>query len=362
MKDGWRSALTVVNLTVFISCFFCLAALSKAGFQFGSQPADQSALMVISRSVFDPTDSQITEKEFEPIQELIPTSVQSVSPLILKHLNINGYLLQLRATYLQDFQSVHSLTLLQGNWPSGANEAVIGEGTVSLTHWKVGDLIHIYGVDFTVTGVVRAPGTKFGSVWMSLENAEKIFGTHGVYQFAWVVITPGANAEEVKNRLQNDPRLSNKYDVYYVDQLYQQYSAALNDIKDISLMLDFLALCCVMLGVYGSTYMTLNERSRDLTILRAVGFDSVSIRLILSLRTLVQVVAAYLLSWLISSLAMQSFEKTTPLMIHSIPLPVVISGDILLLGVVFTILFAWIGVWLPTWHLRKSSVASMIQR
>jgi ABC-type lipoprotein release transport system permease subunit len=361
-SDGWRSIITVINLTVFISCYFCLSSLAEAGFKFGNQETDPSELMVISRNVFDMSDSQISEKDFAPIRELIPSPVKSVSPLILRHLNVNGYLLQIRAAPLEDLETVHSLTLLQGNWPGGSNEVVIGEGTVSLTNWKVGDSIRIFGVDFTVTGITRSPGTKFGSIWMTLENAEALFGTQGVYQFAWIVLTPDADADAVIAQLNSDPRLSDHFDVYYADQLYRQYTNALNDVKDISLMMVFLALISVMLGVYGSTYLTLSERSRELTILRAVGFGTRAIRLVLSTRTFVQVIAAYLLSWLITSLSIHEFEKASPIMIHSIPLPVIISFKILAIGALLSLLFAWIGVWLPTRHLRKTSVIQMIQR
>jgi ABC-type antimicrobial peptide transport system permease subunit len=312
--------------------------------------------------VFDMSDSQITQKDFEPIKELIPTQVQSVSPLILKHLKVGDYLLQIRAAPLDDFKSVHSLSLMQGDWPSENHQVVIGEGTVATTHWKVGQSIRIYGVDFTVTGIVRSPGTKFGSIWMTLGTAEKLFGTHGVYQFAWIVLAPGADAIQVMTRLSNDPRLAGKVEVYYADQLYQQYSNAMNDSKDIGSMLVALSLISVMLGVYGSTYLTLTERSRELTILRSVGFETTVIRLILSLRTFIQVITAYLLSWGITYLAIQGFQKVTPLMIHSIPLPVVISMKSLGIGAVLSLLFAWIGVWLPTRHLHKTSVANMITR
>ncbi len=361
-SDGWRSIITVINLTVFISCYFCLASLAEAGYKFGSQTINPSELIMISRNVFDLSDSEITDKDFEPIRDLMPSPVNSVSPLILRHLNVDGYLLQVRAAPLEDFATVHSMALLQGAWPAGENEVIIGEGTVSATGWKIGQVIHIFGVDFTVTGITRSPGTKFGSIWMSMENAERLFGTQGTYQFAWIVITKDANSDAVIAQLKNDPRVSDDFDIYYADQLYEQYSSALNDIKDISLMLVILALLSVMLGVYGSTFLTLSERSRELTILRAVGFGTRAIRLVLSLRTLVQVVLAYLLSWLITYFAIQVFEGINPLMIHTLPLPVVISFKILAAGAVLSFFFAWIGVWLPTRHLRKSSVISMIQR
>lgn len=361
-SDGWRSLITVINLTVFISCYFCLASLAEAGFKFGNQSRNPDELMMISHNAFDLTDSQILDEDFTPIRELIPSPVKSVSPLILKHLNVEGYFLQVRAAPLNDFETVHNLSLLEGNWPAGTNEVVIGEGTKSLTNWRVGDTIRIYGVDFKITGLVHSTGTKFGSIWMSLENDERLFDIHGSYQFAWIILIPGANSDAVIKQLSNDPHLAGKFDIYYADQLYQQYSNALHDITDISLVLVLLALFCVMFGVYGSTYLTLTERKRELTILRSVGFTARTIRVVLSMRTVIQVILAYLVSWVITTITIHEFESVSPIMIHSIPLPVMISAKILFGGAFLSILFAWIGVWLPTRHLQKSSVISMIQR
>jgi hypothetical protein len=36
-SDGWRSPITLINLTVFIGCYFCLASLAEAGYKFGGQ-------------------------------------------------------------------------------------------------------------------------------------------------------------------------------------------------------------------------------------------------------------------------------------------------------------------------------------
>jgi ABC-type antimicrobial peptide transport system permease subunit len=362
VKDGWRSFLTIANLMVFIACYFCLSALADAGKKFGAQPIDQSALMILSKGIFDPSDSQITEADFRPIETLIPAQVQSVSPLILRHMNIDGYMLQVRATFLQDFESVHSLSLISGTWPAQKNQVVIGEGTVNLTHWQIGRTIRIYGVDFTITGIVRAPGTKFASVWMTLENAESLFNTHGVYQFAWVVITPGANAEAVKAQIQANPAISDSFDVYFVDQLYQQYNNALSDVKSISLMMELLALLCVMLGAYGTTYLTLRERGRELAILRAVGFDSIQIRLILSARTLIEVMLAFVSAWGIAFIAVHIFQQTDPILIHSVPMPVSITWPAIVWGFLLCLFFALVGVLLPTRHLRSTSVANNITR
>ncbi len=138
-RDGWRTIITIVNLLVFICSYFALVALAEAAYKFGNQPTDKSALLIISQNVFDPSESTVTDRDFLPAEELIPKYVKSVSPLIFKIINANNNLIQLRAARLEDMQSVHSLQLISGDWPTGTDQVVIGEGTAAMTNWKIGD-------------------------------------------------------------------------------------------------------------------------------------------------------------------------------------------------------------------------------
>lgn len=361
-RDGWRTIITVINLLVFISIYFALAAFAEAAYKFGNQPTDNSALLILSRNVFDPSESIVTETDFLPAEELIPQYVQSVTPLIFKILQVNGNLMQLRAANLEDMQKVHSLKLLQGSWPASYREIIIGEGTSAMTNWTIGDTVHIFGSDFIISGIVSAPGTKYSSIWMTLNTANQLFGTEGIYQFAWIKVPSGVDAESVRTRLQTDPRLSNRFDVYFADNLYQEYSKAVADLKGVSGMLVLLALSAVMLGTYCNIFLVLTERSREITILRAIGYQSGTIRSLITLRTLLQVVFGYLISWGITSLLLAGFNRVNPLTLHSIALPVSISGINLLFGFIFSLIFGWVGVWLPTRPLRNQSVALSINR
>lgn len=362
VSDGWRTLITVTNLLVFLSCYFAMEAFAEAAYKFGNQPTDRSALLIVSRNVFDPSESVVTDEEFQPARELMPVYVKSVTPLMFKIIQANTSLLQLRAASLEDMQTVHSLSLVLGDWPTGAGDILIGEGALSGTGWTVGSTVRIYGSDFRISGIVRAPGTKFSSIWMRLDQAENLFNLQGVYQFAWIQLQPTADAEAVRMQLQNDPRLTDRFDVYFVDNLYQEYTKAVSDLKGLSSMLVLLALSAVMLGTYCNIFLILTERSREITILRAVGFQSGAIRGLIILRTLLQIAVAYLLAWGLTALLLNWFNRINPLSLHSIPLPVSISAFGLLLGAVLALIFGWVGVWLPTRHLRRRSVASFIQK
>ena len=360
VKDGWRTTITIVNLTVFLVCYFCLAALAKAAAAYGEQAPDRSALMVIANNVFDPSDSIVTEEQFEPLRELMPEKIKAVSPLIFNLLKVDTYLVQVRAAPLEDFESVYLLKLRDGKWPANHDEVVIGTGTQALTNWEIGRQIRIFGKFFTIAGVVSSPGTKSSSVWMSLEAAETLFGTNGIYQFAWATINPGVDAEEVQSALQQDSRLKDNYSVYFVDHMYEIYARAMMDVANISTVLVFLSLLLVMFGTYGSVFLTLAERSRELTILRAVGYSSKAIRGILTLRTLMQIIIAFFLSWLLSIVLLNYISNRIPLVAHAILLDVSISPFILIAGLFLALLYGWIGVLMPMLRVTNSNVHSMM--
>ncbi len=362
IKDGWRTTITILNLLVFICSYFALVGLAQAAYKFGNQPTDKSALLIMSRNVFDPSESAITDQDFLPARELIPEYVKSVSPLVFKIINANGNLIQLRAARLEDMQSVHSLQLISGDWPRSAGQVVIGEGTAALTNWKVGQKIHFYGADFSISGMIRAPGTKFSAIWMTLAAANDLFNLKGVYQFAWVQLQPGLDAEALRAKLQNDPRIIDRFEVFFADNLYQEYTKALSDLKGVSGLLVILALSAVMLGTYCNIFLILSERSRDITILRAIGFQSGAIRALITLRTLLLVSVSYFSSWGVTALLLNWFNRINPLTLHSIPLPVTISAEALWVGFLLALFFGWVGVRIPTRHLRNRSVASFIQQ
>ncbi|MBI5352441.1 MAG: FtsX-like permease family protein [Chloroflexi bacterium] len=362
ISDGWRTTITIVNLLVFLCSYFALVALAEAAYNFGNQPTDQSALLIISRNVFDPSESMVTDREFLPAEELIPEYVKSVSPLIFKIVNVNGNLIQLRAAKLEDMQTVHSLQLIGGSWPMGESEVVMGEGAATMMNWKIGDTIHVYGNDFIISGLIRAPGTKFSSLWMTLDTAATLFDLKGIYQFGWIQLQSAVDSEAVRSKLQNDPRLFDRFEVYFADNLYQEYTKAVSDMQGVSSLLVILALSAVMLGTYCNIFLILSERSRDITILRAIGVQSGTIRALVTFRTLLQVSIGYILSWGVTSLLLNWFNRINPLTLHSIPLPVSISAKALWIGFILSLCFGWAGIWIPTRHLRNRSIASLMHK
>ncbi len=361
-RDGWRTAITTLTLFVFLCCYFCLAALARAANDYGAPAGNKSTLLVISKSVLNPADSVITEADMTPIKTLGPDKVKAVSPLIYKLVKIDDLLIQILGARQEEFISVFNLELREGNWPSSPEEVVISEDAAALAKWKIGESIFIYGKPFLISGIVSAPGTKASSVWMPMETAHDLFDTGPVYQFAWVALAEKADGGKIRTLLQSTPDLGERFDVFFVDALYQQYAEALAGIRDFSVVLVFFALAMVMFGTYGSVYLTLSERSREIAILRAIGFSSHSLRGLLILRLLIQAVTAFAAAWIFSALLLNRFNTVSPLTINSIDMPVFVDWQILSLGLLLSAVFCIAGVVIPTIRMNFSTVHESIQR
>jgi len=117
-----------------------------------------------------------------------------------------------------------------------------------------------------------------------------------------------------------------------------------------------------MFGTYGSIYLTLSERARELTILRAIGFSSGSIRWILSARTLIQVITAFIGSWIISIFVLMFLSSEYPIVVHAILLEVKITPGIFFLGILLALVFGWVGVLLPMIKVSKTEIHTMMAR
>lgn len=360
LHDRSRSALTVLNLLVVVVSYLLLSALSGAFHDFGRAPAVSTNLVIISDDTFDPMESSLDWGVLKTAWLAAPEQIRLAFPTIFRHMDIDGHVMQVRAVELsEDVRSALSLSLLQGSWPAVPLQAVISEGAVQITSWKVGDSLRIYGTNFLVTGIVRAGGNKFASVWMSYEDGQNLFGTRRGFQIGTLQLKGGVDPESVRVELQADPRLSGKYAVYLENSLSDRYNQISSDLVILSSIQALISLLAITFGTYNAVSLSLTERSREIQLLRVVGFSQGRIRLFLGVRTLGLTLAAYLLGWCLARLYIFYQQAHTPISIQASPLTLQLSASATSLGFLLTAAFAVLGVWLT---LRQISAQGLIAR
>jgi hypothetical protein len=354
--------LTILSLTVVVVGYLILSALSEAYRTFGKRPEATRNLMIISDDVLDPMESDLDDDILYVAQDLFPDAVTKVSPCIFRHMNIEDRVLQVRAVPPEDFTDLYQLSLIEGSWPADKSQIIATDGAVYIYQWTLGSKITIYGSEFELVGIVKALGSKYASLWMTYAAGEQLFGTKRGYQIGYVMVNPRADIETVRAGLETDPRLAGRYAVYFEDQLSERYNQATQDVLQLTIILMFVALTAISFGTYHTTGLTLVERSWEIAILRVVGFSKGAIRGFFFTRTLFQILIAYGVGWGVATLFIRWQQATSPIILHSAPLTLSLTTPGIFIGLVLTVLFALLGVWLPTGRQFHTTVAEQISR
>ena len=360
--DRGRTVLTLLGLVVMVVSYLLLWGLAAACREYGRMPAPTRNLLVISSEVLDPMDSTIGPEVWEAVGELPAGQVELVSASIFRHMNIAGLVMQVRAVPPEDMQAVHSLTLLEGTWPVAPDEVAATEGAIHTAGWHVGDMLTIYGSDFRLVGVVRGPGTKYASLWMTHTAGRQLLGERRGDQILYLTIADRANLEELKGSLGADARLQGRYDVYIEDQLAARQTQVIEDLVRLPAVLLVVALLTVTFGIYNATSLTLAERGWELGTLRVIGFEAGSLRLFLYLRALTQVAVAYVAGCLLAQVLINDQARRAPIVLHGSTLLMRLDSGAILLGAALTALFAYFGVWLPLSRHTMRTAAEALRR
>jgi ABC-type lipoprotein release transport system permease subunit len=361
VHDLSRTLLSIGGLAVVISSYFILSALAGVFTNLLKTTLVSRNLIVIQDDMIDPSDAVVEPQVLEAAQELLPETISRISPVVFRHIRVDGHVVQLRAADMADWEPVYHLALIQGSWPKGEREIVAGEGIAQANAWEVGTPVEIFGSLFKISGIFRAPGTAFASVWMPPQTFWGVFDTARTYQALFVQAAEGVDAETVRLSLQNDARLANHYAVYYEDHYTQRNIQSHIDLSSMMTVVSRIALLGVAFGIFNSTTLSTVERSRELGILLGVGFSHRTVRGFILLRALLLGGAAYGFGLAIAFLYIFFQQATEPIFILGAPFNLAITPAMAASGLLWVVGLAWLGAWLSTRNLLAARVLELVR-
>jgi ABC-type antimicrobial peptide transport system permease subunit len=357
--DAWRSLLIILSLAVMVVSFLLLAAISKAYSVFGKRIQTSNNLVIVSAGVIDPMESSLGTDILETAREIAPQQIRNAFPQIFRHLNIEGQIMQIIAVAPEEMETTLALRLLTGRWPVGLQEIGISEGAAQVTSWEIGSIVNIYGTDFQVTGILRPSANNYASIWMTYSEGQRLFGPEHGFQLGLLQLEATANPESVRLKIQADSRFLKKYSVYLVDALNNRYSQINRNLLIMSGLQAILSLLAITFGTYNANSLNLTERSREIILLRMIGFTKGRIRIFLYARSLVLTLLAFGFGWITAMLLISYQRLHAPISIQAAPLLLELTPMTSLLGLLLAVVFSLLGVLLTSGYIDSLGLSGM---
>lgn len=197
----WRTLLAVLVLTPLAASWFLLAAVSRSLAGLGTVGEERN-IVVTEPDVFDVANVHLGAEHLATARSAAGADAESVTPLVLRTVELDERVLQLRAADPATWEPIHSLTVLEGTLPDGgADEMAVTAAVQLATGWEVGDRQRVFGTELTITAVLRGSGSKVASLWLPLDRAEQLFDRPGEFQFTVVRLRADADGDAVRARL-----------------------------------------------------------------------------------------------------------------------------------------------------------------
>jgi len=350
-----RTLLAVLVLTPIAASWFLLATVSGSLASLG-HAGEARNLVVTQQDVFDLSNIRLGDDTLLAASVAAGDDAESVSALVLRVVKLDDRVLQLRAAATEVWGPVHGLALLDGRLPDeAANEMAITESVQSATGWRIGDVQRVFGVRFTITGVLRGSGTKVASLWLPLHRAEALFDRPGEFQMAVVRVRADVDADAVRDRLRTALP-----DALVLDESAVQAEATrgVRSLGDLATIFTAIGIVGLAIGCANTTALTLAERSRTVGLLRTLGFTPRAVRRLLATRAVLLTSAALVVglaiaAWFASdrpSFVLRSYTIAPSLR----PLPV-------LAGCALSLACAWLGAVIASRRVLAAPVTELLE-
>lgn len=238
---------------------------------------------------------EILEEDLAKIKKIKNhKNVSAIAPKVLGGLKIGSHDVLLVGVNFEDELRMKQWWKLFGDAPKKANELLLGSEASKILNVSSGDSVTIKGESFQVAGVLEQTGSQDDSlVFVSLKQAQRLLGKEGKITLAEVAaLCSGCPIGDMVTQIAEalpDAKVS------AIQQVVEGRLKTLDQFKRFSYAMAAVVVFIGSLIVFVTMMGSVNERTTEIGVFRAIGFRKSHImRIILLEAALVSLLAGFL--------------------------------------------------------------------
>jgi len=375
-RERWTSSLVaVLGIAGTVGVFVAMLALAR-GFKATLVSSGQPQNAIVQRSgadnemtsAFSLDDLRVVEEAPQLEQgaqgPLVSPEVVVIASLAMRGVDGDANV-QIRGVQPRVLAVRDRVKLVEGRFlTSGLAEAVVGRGARDAYQGlDLGSTVRIGAGTWTIVGVFDASGTAFDSeVWADAAILNGFYQRPpNIFQSATVRLRSAGDFPAFEAWLKGDPRLN--LQTLREQAYYERQSRLVTTLITVlgSLVAAVMALGAVF-GALNTMYSAVSERSREIAVLRAIGFGGAAIVLSFFVESLIIAFAGGLLGCVavlpINGLTTGTINWQT---FSHLAFAFRITPDLMALGMGFALVMGAVGGLPPAIRAARANVAHTLR-
>jgi putative ABC transport system permease protein len=154
--------------------------------------------------------------------------------------------------------------------PGDSARILLGTGAASTLGLSAGEVVSIDQTDFTIAGIYRTgDALQDGGAFMALADLQEVTGRPGTVTMVYISVADGYTVNDVAGTI-NDT-FANLISVTTVEE-YGEVDQGMEMMDAVNIAISVLAVGIGAIGVMNTMIMSVFERTREIGILKAVGW------------------------------------------------------------------------------------------
>lgn len=279
-RNPLRAALTLLGVAVAVFIFTAILAIDRGMHRMVEQSGGDDVLTVFQKYQGCPPLSKLRSGYQSQIGEVSGVSDVTATLFLLSACSTATDLVAVHGIEPKKFRSFRDIQISDADYNAFASErgaALAGERVAERYGWQVGQTVTLQklgNVSFTIRGIFKAPGNSLESaVLVDLEYLRYSINQPGLATLFMARMKDPAQAGAVSERIDAlfgssaTPTKSTPERAFIASAI-----SGVTGMIEFSRWLAYTAVGILFLGVANSLSMTVRDRTREIAILKTIGF------------------------------------------------------------------------------------------